>query len=434
MPLRYQIPARHFFHVNSVEPEMNQPLDAPPQQPQQDPVLPSDQSFASVDAQVFQSTAPLPPAPQPTKDQAWLENPPWSAFDLLIAALALLVGTLVFSGIAVGVLMTTPQFRGTNIRAVTEHPSMYIVVPAMGAAYAVMLAVLYLLAVVRQQPFWKSLSWNWPKNMLWLAFMGAGTVLSVVAGLLQKLLPTPKNLPIEDMFREPGAAWFLATLGVVIAPFAEEILFRGLLYPIANRWLTVVLYSQQRIRRGRLVFLLLVPWGLAAHQILAKGLLLISFGILVGTAVIFLLRSIPGDPIASRVIIPGLAFAVWGQVASHLSQRGLVIASLGLLLAVVLLTLLGLKLQPGTLATTIAVALSVVVTAAAFAMVHGEQLAQSWSPLLVLFVVGAVLTLTRAATKSVASSFLIHLGYNLTLFGGLYLVTDHFRHMEQMVR
>ena len=67
-------------------------------------------------------------------------------------------------------------------------------------------------------------------------------------------------------------------------------------------------------------------------------------------------------------------------------------------------------------------------------MVHGQQLAQSWSPLLVLFVVGVVLTLARAATKSVASSFLIHLGYNFTLFGGLYFVTDHFRHMERMVQ
>jgi membrane protease YdiL (CAAX protease family) len=65
-------------------------------------------------------------------------------------------------------------------------------------------------------------------------------------------------------------------------------------------------------------------------------------------------------------------------------------------------------------------------------MVHGEQLGQSWSPLFVLFLVGMVLTVTRAATKSVASSFLIHISYNSTLFGLLYLATDHFRHMERL--
>lgn len=419
---------------------MNQPLDEPPQQPQQDPALLSQQSFASVDAEALQppapsSPAPQPPAPQPTKDEPWIENPPWSAFDLLMAALALLVGTVVFSGIAIGVLMTTPQLRGTNIHAVTEHPSMYIVVPAMGAAYAVMLTVLYLLAVVRQQPFWKSLSWNWPRNMRWLGFLFAGTGLSLVAGGLQKVLPTPKNLPIEDMFREPGAAWFLAALGVLVAPFVEEILFRGLLYPIVNRWLVSVLYSRQRIRRGRLIFLLLVPWGFAAHGVSAKVFLLITVVTVIVAAIVFLIRLFDGDfAAATRAILLGLVFIAWGQVASYLSQRGLVIASLGLLVAVVLLTLLGLKLQPGTNATNLAVALSVVTTAAAFAMVHGQQLAQSWSPLLVLFVVGVVLTLARAATKSVASSFLIHLGYNFTLFGGLYFVTDHFRHMERMVQ
>jgi len=368
----------------------------------------------------------------PKTNKPWLENPLWSGFDLLIVTAALLVGTVVFSAIAVGVLMTTPQFRGTNIRAITEHPSMYIVVPAMGAAYAVMLAVLYLLAVVRQQPFWKSLNWNWPQAMKPAAFLGGGVVLSVVAGMLQKVLPTPKNLPIEDMFREPGAAWFLATLGVVIAPFVEEILFRGLLYPLANRWLVDVLQSQRRIRRGRLIFLFLVPWGFAAHMLPAKGVLLMSFAVLVGVAMVFLLRAIPGDPAASRIILPGLVFIVWGQLASHLPQRGLIMASLGLLLVVVAMTVLGLQQESNPLATRVAIGLSVITTAAAFAMVHGEQLAQSWSPLLVLFVVGTALTLTRAATKSVASSFLVHLGYNLTLFGLLYLATDHFRHMERM--
>jgi membrane protease YdiL (CAAX protease family) len=362
----------------------------------------------------------------------WLENPPWSGFDLLIVTAALLAGTVVFSAISVGVLMTTPQFRGTNIRAITEHPSMYIVVPAMGAAYAVMLAVLYVLAVARQQPFWKSLSWNWPQGRKPAAFLGGGAALSIVAGMLQKILPTPKNLPIEDMFREPGAAWFLATLGVVIAPFVEEILFRGLLYPVANRWLVDVLHAQRRTRRGRLVFLFLVPWGFAAHMIPPKLVLLMSCGIFLGIAVVSVIRAIPGNPTASRMILPGLAFLVWGQLASHLAERGLLMASLGLLLVVVAMTVLGLQQESNPLPTRVAIGLSVVTTAAAFAMVHGEQLGQSWSPLLVLFVVGTVLTLTRAATKSVASSFLVHLGYNFTLFGLLYLATDQFRHMERM--
>ncbi len=55
-------------------------------------------------------------------------------------------------------------------------------------------------------------------------------------------------------------------------------------------------------------------------------------------------------------------------------------------------------------------------TSVGFAMVHSEQLGQAWGPLLVLFVVGLVLTLTRVVTRSVTPGLLIHVGYNLMLF------------------
>jgi hypothetical protein len=67
-------------------------------------------------------------------------------------------------------------------------------------------------------------------------------------------------------------------------------------------------------------------------------------------------------------------------------------------------------------------------------MMHSEQLGSAWAPLLVLFAVGCILTITRAVTRSVAPGVLIHVGYNATLFGLLYLATDHFRHLERMTQ
>jgi len=61
-------------------------------------------------------------------------------------------------------------------------------------------------------------------------------------------------------------------------------------------------------------------------------------------------------------------------------------------------------------------------------------LGESWAPLVVLLVVSSVLTLARALTKSLATSVLIHVGYNSTLFGSMYFATDHFRHLEQLTR
>lgn len=78
------------------------------------------------------------------------------------------------------------------------------------------------------------------------------------------------------------------------------------------------------------------------------------------------------------------------------------------------------------------VAGGVVVTAALFAFIHASQLAHAWAPLLLLFIVGVVLTVARAKTGSVATTFLIHVGYNGTLFGLLYAASDHFRHFEKL--
>jgi hypothetical protein len=78
------------------------------------------------------------------------------------------------------------------------------------------------------------------------------------------------------------------------------------------------------------------------------------------------------------------------------------------------------------------VPLAVVLTSLAFMLIHTSQLAGAWAPLLILFFVGVAFTSARAWSGSVAVPYLMHLGYNLTLFGGLFFATDYFRHMEKM--
>jgi CAAX protease family protein len=73
----------------------------------------------------------------------------------------------------------------------------------------------------------------------------------------------------------------------------------------------------------------------------------------------------------------------------------------------------------------------VLLTAAAFAGIHGAQLGYAWAPVLSIFVVGVVFTVVRVRRNSVAASFLLHCGYNLALFTALWVSTDHFRHMER---
>jgi membrane protease YdiL (CAAX protease family) len=70
-------------------------------------------------------------------------------------------------------------------------------------------------------------------------------------------------------------------------------------------------------------------------------------------------------------------------------------------------------------------------TALPFGLIHAFQYGYAWGAVLIIVLVGVVLTAIRAATKSVASSFLAHIGYNGTLMVIAALQTDGFRHMEK---
>ncbi len=83
------------------------------------------------------------------------------------------------------------------------------------------------------------------------------------------------------------------------------------------------------------------------------------------------------------------------------------------------------------LARRLGVVASIVLTSAAFGILHGAQLKYSWA-VLIIFLVGVALTTVRALTRSVAASFLVHVGYNGTLSLLMYVVTGGFRHLEKL--
>jgi len=73
----------------------------------------------------------------------------------------------------------------------------------------------------------------------------------------------------------------------------------------------------------------------------------------------------------------------------------------------------------------------IMLTALPFGLMHYLQY-RSWSAVLIIMLVGVVLTTVRAATKSVAASFLAHVGYNATLMVLAAVATDGFRHLEKL--
>ncbi|MGO9862856.1 MAG: CPBP family intramembrane glutamic endopeptidase [Terriglobales bacterium] len=84
------------------------------------------------------------------------------------------------------------------------------------------------------------------------------------------------------------------------------------------------------------------------------------------------------------------------------------------------------------LARRLGLPVAVLLTALAFALLHGRQLMFSWGPVLVIFLVGLVLTMVRAKTNSVAAGILIHMAYNGSITLAMFAATDGFRHLEKL--
>jgi len=67
--------------------------------------------------------------------------------------------------------------------------------------------------------------------------VGVALVCLGLAAIDGTLMPGPPNAPIETMLRAPGAAWLMFGFGITIAPFFEEMFFRGFLLPaLCTAW------------------------------------------------------------------------------------------------------------------------------------------------------------------------------------------------------
>ena len=73
-----------------------------------------------------------------------------------------------------------------------------------------------------------------------------------------------------------------------------------------------------------------------------------------------------------------------------------------------------------------------ILTSIPFAAMHAEQTGYSLGPFLLLVGVSLVLCGVRLATRSLASSVLVHASYNFLLFSLMFIGTGGFRHLDKM--
>jgi uncharacterized protein len=318
-------------------------------------------------------------APELTSRTSFDAEPVWSVPDVAVIALFTFCNLLVFTIIALMLGSVIQRLRGLEPAQLANMP--LVLLPPEILAYLAMLR--FMSKLVRKKgggSLLQAVQWRFPRQVAVYGMIGILLALFILSA--SRLLPMPKSLPIDDIFRDRFSAYLMMTFGVTLAPFFEELLFRGFLYPALVRmksrgwfWLSTLL-----LLWPAWLLLLLALHKLGFQQIHAKYTdFYISLGVSVGS------------------IVLAAAFAFRTRVLESYS-----------------------------------VPLSLVATSVCFALIHGEQLGHAWAPLFVIFIVGLVLTWVRVHSQSVGASFIVHAFYNATLFVTIFVATNGFRNFDKI--
>ena len=148
-------------------------------------------------------------------------------FLLLVFTLAALIPA---EAIVLGIARPQPLTAGFLDQKLQLFANALTYLIALASAY-VILPLLW-----HRRPL-ATIEWNARKATPLLALLGL--VLGWTFQFITRFLPTPKKMPIEEIFHNPHAIWLLVAFGTLLAPLFEEILFRGFLLPalaIAVDW------------------------------------------------------------------------------------------------------------------------------------------------------------------------------------------------------
>ncbi len=182
-------------------------------------------------------TSPSRPVSSPTSGM----EPPWSLADLgAFVSFALL--SFLF------VVLAASLFLSPGEEASRQTP--FVISMQVGLEFSWLLFIYFIITTKYRRPFWQALRWvRGPQHGV--NYLLGGAALAFLAPILDwtfdqfNLFPSEQPLPIEKWLSSPDAAYLLVVLGICVAPFVEELIFRGFFYPVFERlwgfWMAVLL-------------------------------------------------------------------------------------------------------------------------------------------------------------------------------------------------
>ena len=236
----------------------------------------------------------------------------WSVRDLFLFIIFAVVALVAANFLALGGYALLRSLVGWKAASQKLYEDTFFLVALQTIFHGLVFAyILLLVAVNYRQPFWEALRWRaLSPRAAWNYFAG-GVLLALAVVAFPPILPHSQDYPLQRLFSSPQAAYAIGAFAIFVAPFMEELIFRGVLFR----------FFEQRV---------------------------------------------------------GLGFAV-------------------------------------------------AATAVLFAGLHVSEYWGAWNHVLLILLVGAVFSLARGLTGSIAPSFVLHLAYNATLMLMLFIGTRRFQ-------
>ena len=165
---------------------------------------------------------------------------PWSWTDIVLFAIFYLGISIAIEIICIGIAAGVTH---RSLEALKGDKSFGAGIGILSQTIGTPLSLLFLWALIRKRlggPFWQAIGWrplsqNSTDRVRAWPFVFAGIGLALITVGASVLFPSKQMLPMEEAFQTRSALILLSLYAVLIAPFFEETVFRGLLYPVIGR-------------------------------------------------------------------------------------------------------------------------------------------------------------------------------------------------------
>lgn len=165
---------------------------------------------------------------------------PWGWIDLLLFALLAVAGTFVL-GVVVFLGFRASGVTLTELRVSARMQGLFNIVCEV-LLFAGLIGYLALQIGQRfRAPFWQTIGWRrlearrLPRALAYVGFILGGFLLALVVQIASAVFGTKANLPIQALFEDRLTAALILVLAVLMAPFVEETIFRGYIFPVVAR-------------------------------------------------------------------------------------------------------------------------------------------------------------------------------------------------------